>query len=176
MSWQSVLHFLQNLNSDAPEVAEAIEAVQEQKYLYDTLQPIYGDCSGIAKTIADGLVDMARRTGMDQEKTERAVLLTNETVDEWHNYQKAKTKGRYILLPCRPGDSLYVPFHEWDAASDNTIRVYTITDIILHAAGDVGDRFTIQATNKDRTGLFAGKELGHSIFLTRKEAEHALQT
>jgi hypothetical protein len=82
---------------------------------------------------------------------------------------EADKAGRLVVLPCRVGDKLY------EVTGRKTISVYRVKAIRVELFGlfiewDIVDGFVWQSLS----GINAG-EIGKTIFLTREEAEKALE-
>ena len=76
---------------------------------------------------------------------------------------KADKDGRVLVLPCNPGDVL------WAFCSHPVEQVYsfTVTDI-----STLNGRTVL---NTSRCGVIDARDVGKTVFLTREEAEKALE-
>lgn len=76
---------------------------------------------------------------------------------------KADKDGRVVVLPCKPGDGL------WTFCSHPVEQVYsfTVTDI-----STLNGRTML---NTSRCGVIDARDVGKIVFLTREEAEEALE-
>lgn len=82
---------------------------------------------------------------------------------------KADRDGRLVVLPCKVGDRLY------EVTGRKTISVYKCRAILVELFGlfiewDIVEGFVWQSL----LGINAG-EIGKTVFLTREEAEKALE-
>lgn len=82
---------------------------------------------------------------------------------------KADKAGRVVVLPCKVGDMLY------EVTGRETISVYKVKAIRVELFGlfidwDIKEGFVWQSL----VGVSAG-EIGETVFLTREEAEKALE-
>lgn len=82
---------------------------------------------------------------------------------------KADKDGRLVVLPCKVGDRLY------EVTGRKTISVYEVRAIRVELFGlfiewDIVEGFVWQSLS----GINAG-EIGKTVFLTREEAEKALE-
>lgn len=82
---------------------------------------------------------------------------------------KADRDGRLVVLPCKVGDMLY------EVTGRKTISVYKVKAIRVELFGlfidwDIKEGFVWQSL----AGVSAG-EIGKTVFLTREEAEKALE-
>ena len=93
----------------------------------------------------------------------------SEALDRFRQLVKADRDGRVVVLPCKVGDRLY------EVTGRKTISVYKVRAICVELFGlfiewDIVEGFVWQSLS----GINAG-ELGKTVFLTRKEAEKALE-
>ena len=86
-----------------------------------------------------------------------------EGVARLRELAKADKDGRVVVLPCKPGDGL------WTFCSHPVEQVYsfTVTDI-----GTLNGRTVL---NTSRCGVIDARDVGKTVFLTREEAEKALE-
>ena len=90
-------------------------------------------------------------------------------VDRMREIVAAERGGRVVVLPCKVGDRLY------EVTGRKTISVYEVRAIRVELFGlfiewDIVEGFAWQSL----AGINAG-EIGKTVFLTRKEAEKALE-
>lgn len=88
---------------------------------------------------------------------------------------EAKQQGRLVVLPCKAGDTVYV-INDWEVektvVSSMTIRNagHSLNIFLTAEVEDHGIKF------KDGYGsMYKTFELGKTVFLTREEAERALE-
>ena len=61
--------------------------------LESKLQSLYGECDGFLETVVDGVVDgLINHEGVQFEKLNKALLLTNENVEKWNRLEGAKER------------------------------------------------------------------------------------
>lgn len=86
-----------------------------------------------------------------------------EGVARLRELAKADKDGRVVVLPCKPGDGL------WTFCSHPVEQVYsfTVTDI-----STLNGRTML---NTSRCGVIDARDVGKIVFLTREEAEKALE-
>lgn len=84
-------------------------------------------------------------------------------------------KNGVVVLPCKVGDAIYMP---WEWKGTRAVAHLTVTHIVIDCSKayvktdfntDDEDYFS-----KYNCGEFAFAEIGNSIFLTKEEAEAAL--
>ena len=108
-------------------------------------------------------------TGLEPEE----ITAMQHTLDEYHKVAdpllRAQADGRLVVLPCKVGDRLY------EVTGRKTISVYKVKAIRVELFGlfiewDIVEGFVWQSLS----GINAG-EIGKTVFLTREEAEKALE-
>ena len=84
-------------------------------------------------------------------------------IDRLRELAEADKDGRLVVLPCKPGDGL------WAFCSHPVEQVYsfTVTDI-----STLNGRTML---NTSRCGVIDARDVGKTVFLTREEAEKALE-
>lgn len=132
----------------------------------------YVTCSGNCKSF-DCLVERLAAyedTGLTPEQCENAkVIIESAFSDDASKAErirellKADKDGRLVVLPCKIGDGL------WTFCSHPVEQVYsfTVTDI-----STLNGRTML---NTSRCGVIDARDVGKTVFLTRKEAEKALE-
>lgn len=115
-------------------------------------------------------------TGMEPEQCENAKVIIESAfsddtskVERIRELLKADKEGRLVVLPCKVGDRLY------EVTGRKTISVYKVKAIRVELFGlfiewDIVEGFVWQSLS----GINAG-EIGKTVFLTREEAEKALE-
>lgn len=101
-------------------------------------------------------------SGLEMAKLHSALM-------ELKKYQEADKDGRIVVPPCKVGDRLY------EVTGRKTISVYKVRAIRVELFGlfiewDIVEGFVWQSLS----GINAG-EIGKTVFLTREEAENALE-
>lgn len=109
-------------------------------------------------------------TGLDPEQCETSkVIIESAFSDDTSKAErirdllKADKDGRVVVLPCKVGDGL------WTFCSHPVEQVYsfTVTDI-----STLNGRTML---NTSRCGVIDARDVGKTVFLTREEAEKALE-
>lgn len=87
----------------------------------------------------------------------------SEALDRFRQLVKADKDGRVVVLPCKVGDGL------WTFCSHPVEQVYsfTVTDI-----STLNGRTML---NTSRCGVIDARDVGKTVFLSREEAEKALE-
>lgn len=97
------------------------------------------------------------------------IVMRDEGVARLRELAEADKDGRVVVLPCKVGDRLY------EVTGRKTISVYKVKAIrvelfSLFIEWDIVEGFVWQSL----AGVSAG-EIGKTVFLTREEAENALE-
>lgn len=108
-------------------------------------------------------------TSMRMDMAIIAALFNDVDVDRMKELTEADKDGRLVVLPCKVGDRLY------EVTGRKTISVYKVKAIRVELFGlfiewDIVEGFVWQSLS----GINAG-EIGKTVFLTREEAEKALE-
>lgn len=108
-------------------------------------------------------------TGLEPEEIKN---LKNGIIPEhWAELFKAECEARLVVPPCKVGDTAWFPVIDDDNQADNEVEGIPVTE--------VGSRgFWTSDTRGDTTSMNAftpWEELGQRVFLTRQEAEAALE-
>lgn len=108
-------------------------------------------------------------TSMRMDMAIIAALFNGVDVDRMKELAEADKDGRLVVLPCKVGDRLY------EVTGRKTISVYKVKAIRVELFGlfiewDIVEGFVWQSLS----GINAG-EIGKTVFLTREEAERALE-
>ena len=99
---------------------------------------------------------------------------TGLSPEEIQELAKAKADGRLVVLPCKVGDTVYVAVKEWDAryclksSFVPCVREGTVAHICISHKGII-----VCVTVKGEYSEYY--EFGKTVFLTREEAEKALE-
>lgn len=102
-------------------------------------------------------------TSMRMDMAIIAALFNGVDVDRMKELAEAEKAGRLVVLPCKVGDGL------WTFCSHPVEQVYsfTVTDI-----STLNGRTML---NTSRCGVIDARDVGKTVFLTREEAENALE-
>ena len=161
-----------------------MERLTEKHYLCtDHYMKCSGNCSADMDCIDcpsfDRLVERLAAyedTGLEPEQCENAKTIIESAfsddtskAERIRELLKADRDGRLVVLPCKPGDRLY------EVTGRKTISVYEVRAIRVELFGlfiewDIVEGLVWQSLS----GINAG-EIGKTVFLTREEAEKALE-
>lgn len=115
---------------------------------------------------AGGIITGAKRSKGEyvctQEMLERLYEYENSGLspEEVQELAKAKAEGRLVVLPCKPGDTIYMPF--CGRAIDYIIDRWEIRQDDTYAISRGGGR------------LCKADAIGKTVFLSPEEAEKAI--
>lgn len=136
--------------------------------LQTRMKEIYGEGEELLETFVSGL---EQYNSQQEEHPFKARLLTNETVDEWEAYQRAKSEERLIELPTkiiRDGVScpmVYhfynVPYPEEEDIEECHLFEYIYKDSQLYLSVSAGPYSTVS---------IEATEIGESVFFSKEEA------
>lgn len=136
--------------------------------LQTRMKEIYGEGEELLETFVSGL---EQYNSQQEEHPFKARLLTNETVDEWEAYQRAKNEERLIELPTkiiRDGVScpmVYhfynVPYPEEEDIEECHLFEYIYKDSQLYLSVSAGPYSTVS---------IEATEIGESVFFSKEEA------
>ena len=136
--------------------------------LQTRMKEIYGEGEELLETFVSGL---EQYNSQQEEHPFKARLLTNETVDEWEAYQRAKSEERLIELPTkiiRDGVScpmVYhfynVPYPEEEDIEECHLFEYIYKDSQLYLSVSAGPYSTVS---------IEATEIGESVFFSKEKA------
>lgn len=136
--------------------------------LQTRMKEIYGEGEELLETFVSGL---EQYNSQQEEHPFKARLLTNETVDEWEAYQRAKSEERLIELPTKiiRDDVSYpmvyhfynVPYPEEENIEERHLFEYIYKDSQLYLSVSDGPYSTV---------LIEATEIGKSIFFSKEKA------
>lgn len=137
-----------------------LQKLADYEDLEERLNKVYGDCDGLLLRVVEMLekhpcIDIANNTLKSR-------LLTDEAVDKWEEYKQLEEQGRLIKLPCKVGDTVYVPTR--DFISELRIAHITISknNTFFHWMLNAGIYPNLDGFSVDK--------IGKTVFLTKAEA------
>ena len=114
-------------------------------------------------------------TGLEPEE----ITAMQHTLDEYHKVAdpllRAQIDGRLVVLPCKVGDTL------WVTGRDNVPREMELEAPDIRVVCTDEDNLCMATCNRKPDGFCAyrlrndGADVGKTVFLTREEAEKALE-
>lgn len=150
---------------DCEQLAGWLKKAEEYQQLEERLNKVYGDCDGLLMSVVEMLekhpcINMANNALKSR-------LLTDEAVDKWEEYKQLEEQGRLIKLPCKVGDTVYVPTR--DFISELRIAHITISknNTFFHWMLNAGIYPNLDGFSVDK--------IGKTVFFTKSEAEAKLK-
>lgn len=108
---------------------------------------------------------------VDNPTVERCV----KVIDKLGEYEDAEENGLLVRLPCKVGDTVYVAYPETRSLCD--IHPCTVQSIYL--TDDNNSKARSHLNIKSHISMFTKRmnldQIGKTVFLTREEAEKALE-
>ena len=105
---------------------------------------------------------------LDMSEKEYAEFMN--LMEKLANYEDAEEEGRLVILPCKVGDTVYEPRPD----RGNLISVYTVVSVHVSACSVLVGWILEEGIYSKLNG-FEVSALGKTVFLTRSEAEEALE-
>lgn len=108
---------------------------------------------------------MERLTNRTKEAKSNVTI--KEVCDKLADYEDLEEQGRLIRLPCKVGDTVYVP-------TRNFISELRITEVVCNRNGTYLRWVLLSGIYPNLNG-FVGRKIGNEVFLTRFAAEAKLK-
>lgn len=86
--------------------------------------------------------------------------------EKLYEYEDAEEQGLLLRLPCKVGDKVYIPGHQFPSK---------IWGFSINGEGVFANYAEYEYSPISALGRFAIKDIGKTVFLTREEAEQALK-
>ena len=160
----------------------AVKFIEERNRMCGTMSEMWGvDAAQIVKNTEEWSAAHPLREYLDTELTPEEIdmdheaaeqlrhLCRNYDLDRLEKLAEADRDGRLVVLPCKAGDTVY------EVTSRKTISEYRVKAIRVELfctiiEWDIGAGFV----DKSISGVPVD-EIGKTVFLTREEAEKALE-
>ena len=88
-------------------------------------------------------------------------------LEKLSTYEDSEEQGRLVKLPCKIGDTVYVP-------TRNFISELRITEVVYNRDGTYLRWVLLSGIYPNLNG-FVGRKIGNEVFLTKSEAEAKLK-
>lgn len=153
-----------NCREEHEQLAQWLEELKEYKELEEKLCVMFaGDCS--LSDVVENLERQITEPGKDHPMNAR--ILTYEDAEKWNEYRELEEQGRLLKLPCKIGDTLYVPTRNFISE----LRVVQISvgrdSVFFHWMLNTGIYPNLDGCDN--------LQIGKSVFLTKEEAEARLK-
>ena len=112
------------------------------------------------------------------EEAVKRMIDEKERYDEWFPWKQAEAEGRLVVLPCKVGDTVYtnIAMSGWHLRSRNRPYSAKVVFIGINANDGMGGGLINVTYNKCCYMMkFYFSDIGKTVFLTREEAEKALE-
>lgn len=94
-------------------------------------------------------------------------FLSQEDHAKWKHIFKAEQEKRLLMLPCRPGDTLYINYCQ-------KVRPYTVVSINIFKSAKTSQMNFWVSDDNGSTISIGIEEFGVTVFRSKKAAERAL--
>lgn len=105
-----------------------------------------------------------------------------EAIDKLLEYETAEDEGRLVVLPCSVGDTVWITTHPFNVFDDFDFYTEAQDEIYESYISSIAfyensNQYRIHAkeTRQFIKAYFMESDFGKTVFLTREEAEKALQ-
>nr|DAG31827.1 MAG TPA: hypothetical protein [Caudoviricetes sp.] len=93
----------------------------------------------------------------------------NAVADKLGEYERSEEQGLLVRLPCKVGDTVYVPTRNFVSELRITLVSVDTNDMAMYFS------WLLNSGIYPNLDGFSGYELGKTVFLTREEAEKKLE-
>ena len=136
--------------------------------LEERLHKIFGEESTFSLADVIDALEM-KLSEPDKKHPVNARILTYEETNKWQEYKDLEEQGLLVKLPCKVGDTVYVKLSAYCKTKYAEAQVRDYTYFI-----SCGFCVVVTSEKFDKQSI-PFSEFGKSIFLTREEAEKALE-
>ena len=143
------------------DIREAIRHCREVVNL-ETSHGACSECAKDHKQLADWLTQLKQIAEIFNCDLDNTAQL-KELCDKLRDWHQAEQDGRLVVLPCKVGDTLYAYYN------------YPTTGICKAVVTDVEVLNGRTVIHTDAFGVLRESDVGENVFLTRQEAEAALE-
>lgn len=143
------------------ELQKELESLKKKLAVYEDLQEMIGiPFEEHAALCREHIPD-------DAKYPSKAIVLTDDDVDKWHQYKDAEEQGLLLRLPCKVGDRVYVL---------NKVKREIYPSRVEHIEYVVNTNVDFSMTKiKGEMFCVFFDDFGKLLFLTQAEAEQALK-
>lgn len=160
---------------DEEEIDAVYEKLKKYEDMEESLKKVYGECDGLLETAVKHICKIEENQKVEVGNPFKSRLLTDEDADKWERWKNAEEDGKLMILPCKPGDTVYSYCSELDA-----ILPYFVEQVVVDYDEENWVNFTMVANFNELDELidcidFEEKAIRKTVFLTEQEAKEALE-
>lgn len=147
---------------------KAIKKLADYEELEERLHKIFGEESTFSLADVIDTLEM-KLSEPDKKHPVNARILTYEEANKWQEYKDLEEQGLLVRLPCKVGDTVYVPTRNFVSELRITLVSVDTNDMAMYFS------WLLNSGIYPNLDGFSGYELGKTVFLTREEAEKKLE-
>jgi len=150
----------------------AIEKLADYEELEERLHKIFGEESTFSLADVIDALEM-KLSEPDKKHPVNARILTYEEANKWQEYKDLEEQGLLVRLPCKVGDTVYTVSYRYECTRNYDCKVFQKwkCEDNIPCEYEKKEYFV----KKSQFCLTMLNSLGKTIFLTREEAEKALE-
>lgn len=150
----------------------AIEKFADYEELEERLHKIFGEESTFSLADVIDALEM-KLSEPDKKHPVNARILTYEEANKWQEYKDLEEQGLLVRLPCKVGDTVYTVSYRYECTRNYDCKVFQKwkCEDNIPCEYEKKEYFV----KKSQFCLTMLNSLGKTIFLTREEAEKALE-
>ena len=150
----------------------AIEKFADYEELEERLHKIFGEESTFSLADVIDALEM-KLSEPDKKHPVYARILTYEEANKWQEYKDLEEQGLLVRLPCKVGDTVYTVSYRYECTRNYDCKVFQKwkCEDNIPCEYEKKEYFV----KKSQFCLTMLNSLGKTIFLTREEAEKALE-
>ena len=147
---------------------KAIKKLADYEEFEERLHKIFGEESTFSLADVIDTLEM-KLSEPDKKHPVNARILTYEEANKWQEYKDLEEQGLLVRLPCKVGDTVYVPTRNFVSELRITLVSVDTNDMAMYFS------WLLNSGIYPNLDGFSGYELGKTVFLTREEAEKKLE-
>lgn len=150
----------------------AIEKLADYEELEERLHKIFGEESTFSLADVIDALEM-KLSEPDKKHPVNARILTYEEANKWQEYKDLEEQGLLVKLPCKVGDTVYTVSYRYECTRNYDCKVFQKwkCEDNIPCEYEKKEYFV----KKSQFCLTMLNSLGKTVFLTREEAEKALE-
>lgn len=150
----------------------AIEKLADYEELEERLHKIFGEESTFSLADVIDALEM-KLSEPDKKHPVNARILTYEEANKWQEYKDLEEQGLLVRLPCKVGDTVYTVSYRYECTRNYDCKVFQKwkCEDNIPCEYEKKEYFV----KKSQFCLTMLNSLGKTVFLTREEAEKALE-